>query len=237
MVNQKRKVIYRYFKDLVGLIYPQLCLCCNEESPLDNDIFCYDCKLSMPFTDQFEVHKNAFIAKMKGRVQLERAASFLYNYKKSNVQKMLYTLKYQQKPEIGIEIGKLIGNKMNECWSDISFDQIIPIPLHPRKEQKRGYNQCQKMAEGIQETTQIKINNTCIKKVTNTDSQTSMNRSDRLHNVSQSFVLSKGPDLTGKHILIIDDVVTTGATLEVIALLCQQAQARSISFATIAMAM
>ena len=204
---------------------------------MDEDIFCYNCNIMMPLTDQFEYSVNDLSNKFKGRLKLSKAASYLYNYKASQVQKMLYALKYQEKPEIAVEIGKRIGAKMNEHWSDITFDQIIPIPLHPKKQHKRGYNQCQKMAEGIQETTQIEINNTCIKKVTNTDSQTTMNRSDRLHNVNQSFVLSEGADLRGKHILIIDDVVTTGATLEVCALLCQQAQAKSISFVTIAMAM
>lgn len=226
-----------YLKDFVGLIYPELCLCCNEQHPFKDSLFCLDCNVDMPITDQFIVPNNRFKDIFIGRIKLEYAAAYMYNYKGSKVQQMLHALKYQHKNEIAIEIGKIIGGQISQYWSDKPIDMIIPIPLHPKKQHWRGYNQCIELAKGIHETTQIPINNLAVKKISHTDSQTSKTRAERLVNVSESFVPYPRLDLSNKHVLILDDVVTTGSTLEACALICQEANAKSISMITLAMAM
>lgn len=229
--------LLEYLKDFIGLIYPELCLCCFEQNPQKSSIFCFDCNIDMPYTDQFIVADNRFKDIFYGRIDLRFAASYIYSYKGSNAQKMLYALKYQKKNEVAIEIGKIMGEKINEHWATTELDMIIPIPLHPKKEAWRGYNQSMELAKGLQKTTGIAINTRAVKKITHTDSQTSKGRAQRLQNVSESFIINDISDIQGKHILIVDDVVTTGATLEVCALICKKAKAASISMATIAMAM
>jgi ComF family protein len=148
-----------------------------------------------------------------GRVSLVGTFALLHFYKNSSTQKILHALKYANKPETGIILGKEIGHKIKDLEFKSDADVLIPVPLHPKKQFARGYNQSEQLAKGISEITGIPTDNRFIGKLQHTSSQTRRGRFSRWDNVSGNFGLNKIKS-SYKHILIIDDVITTGATLE-----------------------
>ncbi len=231
------KRLCSYFKDFIGLIYPQLCLCCFEDAPVKDNLFCLECDFHLPRTDQFSNHHNDFKERLLGRLDIKYAASYLYNYKSSRVQQMLHALKYQGKKEIANFIGQQLGLSISQYWINEPPELMLPVPLHTKKQHWRGYNQSEELAKGILESTGIPIVNNALIKVMNNDSQTAKSREERLQNVQLSFNTSTHADLSGRHVLLVDDVVTSGATLEACAHLCKQSGAKTISMTTLAMAM
>ncbi len=231
------KVLLACLKDFVGLIYPQLCLCCFEDAPAKDNLFCLECDFHLPRTDQFSNPQNDFKERLLGRIDIKYAASYLYNYKSSRVQQMLHALKYQGKKEIANFIGEQLGHAISKNWIDEPPELMIPVPLHTKKQHWRGYNQSEELANGISESTGIPIVSNALQKIMNNDSQTAKSREERLHNVQLSFQSNIHADLTDRHVLLVDDVVTSGATLEACAQLCIKSGAKTISMTTLAMAM
>lgn len=147
------------------------------------------------------------------------------------MQRILFQLKYHNHPETGIWLGRLLGQQLKESKRFADVSAIIPVPLHTRKQKQRGYNQSALIAQGISEVCEWPIVNQAIQRTVFTTTQTHQNRESRLLNLQQAFVASSGPHA---HILLIDDVITTGATLEACALALRQAGYNTISIATVA---
>ncbi len=152
------------------------------------------------------------------------------------VQRLIHQLKYKGNYEIGVFLGKLCGSKLKDSEYFNTADVIIPVPLHWKKVKKRGYNQSEMFAKGLSKIMGAELNTTVLSRKVHTETQTRKSRQERWKNVSDVFELSAPGQLTGKHILLVDDVITTGATLEASATrLCSIPDVK-ISIATIATA-
>ena len=200
-------------QDLLHLLFPSKCIVCSEEWP-SNDPICSFCKSELHFTGFEKYSESTELDKLFwGRVSLEGTFALLYFYKNSSTQKILHSLKYGNKPETGRILGKEIGQRIKELSFIKDADALIPVPLHPKKQFVRGYNQSNQLAEGISEITGLPVTQNFVAKLQHTSSQTKQSRFSRWENVTGNFRVKKTTQ-PFKHILIIDDVVTTGATLE-----------------------
>lgn len=166
-------------------------------------------------TDHFEIKENDLVYRLTGRMDIGHGAA-LYNFIKSGrVQNAVHSLKYRDRPDIGVAFGEIFGKRMLASPLFEKVDFIIPIPLHYKKKQKeRGYNQSEQFAKGISAITGTRVNTSVLIKHKEIESQTDKGRADRFKNVLDSFSLVKPEKLEGRSILLVDDVMTTGATLE-----------------------
>lgn len=172
----------------------------------------------------------------EGRIQIEFATALLYFSKGEKTQHLLHHIKYNDRKQLAIFLGNLFGERLKQRHQEIQFDAIVPIPLHPKKQQLRGYNQSTYIAKGIATILEIPILENVVIRNSNTDTQTRKNRIERWENISSAFSLKPNCNLENKHILIVDDVLTTGATLEACAQTLKSKQNLKISIATIAIA-
>ena len=196
---------------------------------------CDLCLFHLPRTN-FEKDLNNPVAQLFwGRVNIELATSFFFYSKGSKYQHILHELKYKGKKEIGFEIGKIFGKEIvNSEFSDV--DLIVPIPLHASRERKRGYNQAEWIAMGLAEAMGKPLENKSILRITSSSTQTKKGRYDRWTNVEGIFRTRLPEKLVNKHILLVDDVVTTGATLEACATAILSIPETKVSIATLAVA-
>ena len=225
-----------WLEDVVALVYPNLCLSCQLPLVKGESFLCTLCKHDLPETN-FHLEPDNPVAKhFWGRIKLEGAASFYYFTGKSRVQHLLHQLKYNKKPEVGIELGKLYGRQLLLAKPYNRADVVVPVPLHPKKEHLRGYNQAAKFASGLGQGLNIAVANRALKRSIFTQSQTKKTRAERVANVSRAFEVAQPGKLKNKHVLLVDDVVTTGATLEACAQSIAEVPGTTISVATIACA-
>lgn len=219
-----------------SLIFPSFCIACDQKK-YTNDILglCEFCKDDLPFTHHFEIRDNLLEQRFWGRIPLHAGASLLFFQKNGFVQHLIYRIKYESAKSLAIHLGSLLGRalKESEAFDSVSF--LVPVPLHTRKKRRRGYNQCDLICEGICSVWDKPIFNG-LKRRKHTKSQTRMGRFERLKNLSGAMVAEKLP-ISGPHFLIIDDVLTTGTTLEICALsLLEVYPNAKISVATLAFA-
>ncbi len=207
------KNIYSLVKDFLSLFYPNLCLACRKQS-VDGEIICPRCELELPETGFHNISDNALEERFWGRIQLENAAA-KYFFSKTNVtQELIYQLKYASKPQVGEILGEWYGQDLaNSRFSEI--DGIVPIPLHPKRLYQRGYNQSLKIANGLSKTMNKPVLIDAVQRIVNTTTQTkTKSKIDRFENVKNAFHIANPELLKDKHILLVDDVITTGATIE-----------------------
>jgi ComF family protein len=208
--------------DFFNLIFPKLCCACNNTLLKNEEIICLSCIISLPKTN-FHTDKDNPVNKVFwGRINLEMATSFYVFSKKSKVQNLLHHLKYKGVKEVGSVTGELFGYELNdsEFYRDIDF--IVPVPLHQNKMKKRGYNQSEWIARGMSQSMSIPINIDTLYRKSDSQTQTKKGRYKRWENVDEIFGLTNN-GLEGKRVLLVDDVVTTGATIEACAqILIQQ---------------
>lgn len=200
-------------RDILHLIFPSACCICGSESP-SNETVCHFCKEELLYT-RFELmnEPNDLDKLFWGRARVEGTYSLLYFSKNTSTQKLLHALKYQNKPETGLVLGREIGLRIKALSIFNSIDVLIPVPIHAKKQFVRGYNQSEQLASGISQITSIPVNKKVIKKQKETVSQTNRNRFERWDNVYDNFLV-KNTITQFRHIAIVDDVITTGATLE-----------------------
>ena len=200
-------------QDLLALFYPNLCAGCSKNLLKNEKVICIDCRASMPRTDFHTFRENPVHKLFRGRTKVESSTSLLYFIKGAGVQHMLHELKYKGNTELGEELGNELGNVLKDSDYFRGIDAVIPVPLHPQKERKRGYNQSMVIAKGVAKSMEIEASKNLIRKA-NSDSQTRKSRYERWRNVETVFAVKNPESLKGKHILLIDDVITTGATIE-----------------------
>jgi ComF family protein len=220
--------------ELLHLLYPNLCMVCNGSLPKTGQGICVRCQYKMPKTNYHETPDNPITRRFWGRIDLQFGAAMLYYNKESGVRKLIHSLKYENKPQIGVEIGKLYGKILRENIYFQQIDAIVDVPMHPIKERKRGYNQATMFAEGLAQTMQKPLIVAALERYEDTESQTQKDKMDRMGVIENLYGVARTSELAGKHILLVDDVFTTGATLEGCAAAILMLPDTKISVATIA---
>jgi ComF family protein len=232
MKDFAREIIH----DFVCLFYPRYCLACHEALVKGELNVCTSCMLHLPRTNFHKTPNNVLFTKLQGRMQLDHAFSFLLFIKDGRVQRLLHELKYNNRPELAVELGRVYGEELLPHHIQNSIDLIIPVPLHASKLRKRGYNQSEAFAQGLSDSLQRSVNATCLERVLKTETQTRKSKLMRWENVREVFSVRDNGEVKGKRILLVDDVITTGATIEACAMELSAAGATSISVASIAYA-
>lgn len=225
-------MIVKSLKSVLNLIFPQLCIMCYAASPNEGQEFCIDCLINMPYTNHFKKKENLAARKFWGRFDFEDAASLLNFHNYTDVRWMIHRLKYEGRKDIGYILGLMAGKRMLKSTRFSDIDIIVPIPLHTEKRAKRGYNQAAYIGKGISEVLSIPMREDVMIKHIYTKSQTKMGRIERIKNVFDSFDLVDKNGIQGRHILIVDDVLTTGATIEACARKLMEAKNIKISIMT-----
>lgn len=225
-----------YLNDFIELIFPNNCVVCGKALLFQEVYLCTNCLYHLPRTSFHKEKDNAVSKLMWGRVYIEHASSFFFYRKGSEYQQILYQLKYNGQKELGYEMGKHYGADLKTAESFPDVDLLIPVPLHPARERSRGYNQSYWIAKGLSEMIEKPVVTNAVKRVINTKSQTKKTRGERWENVQSIFELQNNKALENKHVLIVDDVITTGATIEALANTLLQTENVKISLATLAVA-
>lgn len=220
--------------DLVSLFYPRNCVCCQQNLNKGETDCCVMCLTELPRTNFINSSDNPVAKLFWGRIELTFGYSVFHFTKGGKLQDLLHALKYKGKTQVGLFLGKEMGNELIKSGKNNQLDLIIAIPLHPKKQQQRGYNQSDYLAKGISEVTGIPSITNAVIRTVHTSSQTRKAKFDRWENVSSIFQVKKSTLIEGKNILIVDDVVTTGSTLESCAKELLQAGAKSVSIAVVA---
>ncbi len=207
-------MIGSWLRGFWGLLYPNLCAVCDTPLVHGEEVMCTKCSYKLPRTRAWNDPNNEVAKIFWGRVYLTHASSFFFFRKGSRYQKLLHKLKYAGRTDIGRYLGQQFGRELRnvELLKDVAY--IIPVPLHPKKLRKRGYNQSEWIAMGLSDSLLIPTATNILLKTIHTESQTKKGRIERWDNVSEVFAIARKEQLKGKHVLLVDDVVTTGATLE-----------------------
>lgn len=220
--NTKKKIV-ELKNYLFHLIFPTQCLVCNREITIESTTICPICENEFSFTYFESLHEPSNLDKLFwGRILLHSSYSLIYFEKGKNSQKVVHAFKYDNNSLLAIEMGKKIGEKIKLMGQFSDLEVLLPVPIHPKKEYQRGYNQSEKIAFGIGELTNIPVNCNIITKSKNNKSQTKKNKFTRWENVKNTFGIDIHAIRKFNHIAIIDDVITTGSTLESIVKIINQ---------------
>ena len=199
------------FKEIFHLFFPRTCYGCGCILNDYEQFICEYCKFNLPITNYHKIKDNPAEEKFLGKVPIYKATSFLHYNKKGIVQSIIHNLKYKQCLEIGVYFGRMAALRSDDFFKDI--DYIIPVPLHKKKLKQRGYNQSDMIAEGISQVTKIPINRD-LSRTRYTETQTRKDQYERYKNTHGNFELIPSVNFDGKYIMLVDDVLTTGSTLE-----------------------
>lgn len=203
------------FSDFLNLFFPPLCLGCHQRLVSEEKFLCLSCLDSLPKTQYHNIKDNKLEELFAGRFPFVRMASFAHFSKDGVVQKVIHELKYKNNPQLGIFMGELCGNELVSSKFIHNIDYLIPVPLHPNREKQRGYNQSLQIAKGISEQTAVPVLSDYLIRVIDNPSQTKQqSKYERWSNTEGIFEIKEKDFLKEKHVLLIDDIITTGATVE-----------------------
>lgn len=233
MANSKVKEILSGF---VSLIYPNPCRACQNSLVMGEEVVCTNCMLEMPQTGYHLIPGNMLQERLSYRFPIKYAMALFRFSKQGRVQQLLHALKYDNHPEVGEVFGRLYGSKMQETDFYGSFDSIVPVPLHPVRQLRRGYNQSSKFAQGLSEKLEIPTLDDVLERTLITTTQTQKSKLSRWKNMSGAFQLKNPAPIIDQHILLADDVITTGSTIEACALELLAGGCRTVSVVCIAVA-
>ena len=203
-----------FWHRVINLIAPQACAVCGRRLSIHEEVICSSCNLHLPRTGfAANAYDNEMARRFWARIPIERAAALFYYEAGSEVSHIIHQLKYDDRPEIGRIMGRMTAEEfaINDFFEGI--DLIIPVPLERKRQRQRGYNQSEQIALGVSEATGIPVETKAVKRTTFHGSQTQKNQHQRMENVENAFQATGKIDLSGKHILMIDDIVTSGATI------------------------
>ena len=218
---------------LLHLLFPQVCAACGSDALPRAQLLCLPCLEALPQT-HFHLHHHNPIKKIfTGRLPLQHATAQYYFTKESGLQHLLHQMKYKGAKELCVYMGRLMGQQLVESSWIESIDALVPLPLFAKRQRQRGYNQASLLCDGMAEVLQKPVLNEVVIRRTATESQTRKNRVERWQNMEGRFSLADADKLKGKHLLLIDDVVTTGATLESCGRTLLKAESTQLSIATL----
>ncbi|MBR4312842.1 MAG: ComF family protein [Bacteroidaceae bacterium] len=203
----------QWINDLKELLFPRYCKVCRRRLMQSEQHLCINCLLDLPRTHYEREPNNLLMQHLMEWPEVIRATAYFYYYKEGKYSSLIHHLKYYDHPEVGTYLGRLAATELKASGFFDGIDLIIPVPLSKKKQRQRGYNQCDYIARGISEITGIIICTDCIERSINTDTQTAKGRIERWKNTEGIFRITNAETLKGKHILLLDDVATTGATL------------------------
>ena len=203
-----------FWSRLLDLISPRQCAICGERLSITEQSVCSSCYLHLPRTTyQFTPLDNPMAQLFWGLAPIDRAAALFFYQPHSEPAQLIYQLKYSDRPDIGEDIGRMMAEEMQMAGFFDGVDVLIPVPLSRKRLRQRGYNQSEMICRGIREKTGIPIVNKILRRKHFLQSQTFLTRYQRQENVADMFGLRDANLLTGKHVLLVDDVCTTGSTL------------------------
>lgn len=229
--------LFHFLRSLSQLIFPVLCEGCFHPLTEAEKVLCLHCAVALPRTAYHSLPENETTLRLAGRFRFENASSFLYFSKDGLTQRLLHQIKYEGRQELAHYLAALFSKELlNTEWMN-KVDAILAVPLHPEKEAKRGFNQSELFAATIARTSDKELLRGVLKRTRFTDTQTLKSRSERLENLSSAFETAENSmKAENKHLLLIDDVLTTGATIEACALALSHIPGIRISIATLAIA-
>lgn len=228
-------IISKIVKDLLWLVYPELCAACDKPLNSGESCICTFCRYHLPRT-HFHLEKdNAIEKRFWGRIPLVSATAFFHFSKGEKVQQMIHKLKYNGEKDIGVKVGEWMGQELKESEGFAKAALVVPVPLHPHRQSKRGYNQSAMLAEGLSKSMGIPFSEALVRHK-ETTTQTRKHRYERFENVNRVFGVRDSSELEDKHILLVDDVITTGSTLIACAECLLEVPGTKVSIATMAYA-
>ncbi|MCG1037543.1 ComF family protein [Polaribacter sargassicola] len=204
----------KILKDLLNIFYPDLCANCDNHLIKNENVICTFCRHDLPLTAFTNYTENKIVKTFYGRIDIEKAYALLFYRKTGITKKLIHELKYKGNEDIGAFFGNWLGEILKENNQFSTIDYIIPVPLHPKKLKQRGYNQVTKFGESLSFHLKIPFVENILQRTSTAKTQTFKARFDRFNNIDSKFQLKNTSTFTNKHILLIDDVITTGATLE-----------------------
>jgi ComF family protein len=222
--------------DFIALLYPELCVACENVLFQKEHIICLECQLELPIT-KFENYIDNPVEKLFwNKIEIKEATSGFFFHKKSRIQKLIHSFKYHGNIETAIFMGEQLGLQLKNSTRFKNIDLIIPVPLHPSKLKKRGYNQSEKLAIGISNILNLPVVTEVLIRNTDNTTQTKKAIFSRWTNVESVFTISQPESLEHKNILLIDDVITSGATIESCAQQILKVKYTTVSIASLAIA-
>jgi ComF family protein len=229
-------VLWQYISDFVSLFFPQLCLGCRRTLVFQEEYLCTHCYYSLPYT-YFHLDRDNQAAKsLWGRVPTEAVASCFYFTYGSPMQQILHSIKYRNRPKAAQFFGRLYGEELKDAETFKDATLIVPVPLHRKRLRQRGYNQSEYFGKGLSESMGIKMRSSALKRIRHRKSQTTKSRYERYENTEGIFKVVRPKDIANQHIILVDDVLTTGSTLEACADVLLEVKGVRISIITLAFA-
>lgn len=220
---------------LLDAVAPRRCACCGQKLSITEDIVCLACLLHIPRTNYWANPLDNRLARLFwGRFPVERAAAYFFYHPHSSTSHIILQLKYQSKPWVGTFLGRYMGMEMKQGGFFEGVDALIPMPLSRKRKWQRGYNQSERIAQGISEVTGIPVETKALKRTKFKQSQTRLTPYERQENVEGLFVLADKRRIEGKHVMLVDDVITTGSTVCSAALALSKARGVTISIVSAA---
>ena len=223
-----------FLHHVFDLFFPKECLNCGKTVEFEKKLFCFYCLSEIPLTHYSGIHDNQLEQVFKGRLHVEAATTLTFFKRKGLVQRIIHQCKYQGNHELTSNLGSWLALEMLKSKRFDQLEYVIPVPMHPMKKKKRGYDQVAIFAEAISYELQLELIPDFLKKQTYLETQSSKNRFDRFGTLAKDFAINKNLDIKNKHVLLVDDLITTGATMEACGvLLTDQAKAK-LSLASMA---
>ena len=220
---------------ILHLFFPHICSGCGSDMMSEESVLCMHCMADLPETN-FEKHQGNPVEKVfRGRLPLVSGAAQYYFTRESLMQRLMHQFKYKGNQELGFQLGRMMGDCL-KASGNFNIDALIPLPLFPVKEKRRGFNQAAVLCEGMKESMHVPVLNTVITRPQHTESQTKKGRIERWENIEGKFELADPEAIYNKHLLLIDDVITTGATLEACGSELLKAENTRLSIATLCIA-
>jgi ComF family protein len=225
-----------YITDFISLLFPELCQSCGVSLITGEELICTDCLYHLPFTN-FHLRPDNMVARQFwGKINLEAAYAMCYFTKGGKMQHLMHQFKYKGVQKIGNLLGNIAGGQLAASPAFSSAALIIPVPLHKSRLRKRGYNQSLCFAEGLSQKLNALVEDNNLVRIRATETQTHRSRFSRFENMQQVFALNNPGKLVNKHVILVDDVVTTGSTLEACGAELLKVEGLKLSIATIACA-
>ena len=229
--------LYDLWDDLLSLLFPRLCYACGNHLLRNEKLICTECYVLIPRTNYHLEEDNPVARIFWGRCRIEKAAAFSFYNRDSRIRRLIHNLKYKGIKDIGIELGRIYGLSLLNSGFTRDIDVIIPVPLHRSKQRIRGFNQSYLISEGISEATGLPVDGESLVRIARTATQTRKSRYERWKNVEGTFIVEDPSCIRGKHILLIDDVITTGSTMESCAAELLKTEGVKVSVAAVAVAL